>query len=189
MADGEQITLLLRRISEGDARAESDLYSAVYGELRRLAGWFLRRERPGHTLQATALVHEAYLRLIGQSGPEWKDRAHFFRVAASVMRHILVDYARQHQARKRGGQAHRVELDADLVISDQRCDFVLTIDEALTRLAKLDERQAEIVVMRFFGGMTEEEIGLILGVSTRTIKRDWSVAKAWLHAELASKSG
>jgi RNA polymerase sigma-70 factor, ECF subfamily len=186
MAGKTAITLLLRRASEGDADAQDSLYTAVYAELRQLAGWLLRRERAGHTLQATALVHEAYLRLITQTVTNWRDRAHFFHVAASVMRNILRDYARQHRALKRAGpQVEHVELDASLTVSDDRWDSLLSLDEALNRLSKLDERQARIVVMRYYCGMTEEEVGLVLGLSSRTVKRDWCVAKAWLKAELA----
>jgi RNA polymerase sigma factor (TIGR02999 family) len=189
MPSGTAITLLLQRVSGGDAEAEKNLYTAVYEELRKLAGRFVGRERPGHTLQPTALVHEAYLRLITQTKAAWEDRAHFFYVAACIMRRILTDYARQHCAEKRGG-AHlrRIELEACSAVSQDRSDTLLSLDQALERLAKLDERQARIVVMRYFGGMTEEEVALVLGLSSRTVKRDWSVAKAWLKAELRSGS-
>ena len=183
MGDGQQITVLLRRISSGDAGAEEELFTAVHGELRMLAGCFLRRERPGHTLQPTALVNEAYLRMLGSMGRDWTDHAHFFRVAARVMRRILVDYARQRTAAKRSALAPP-EIEAGMAISEEKLTAVLAVDRALRRLEKQDPRQAKIVEMRFFGGLTEEEISLILGTSARTVKRDWTAAKAWLKAEL-----
>jgi RNA polymerase sigma-70 factor (ECF subfamily) len=184
MENPGEITLLLHRLSAGEAGAEEQLFPLIYNQLRKLAGSFLRRERPGHTLQATALVHEAYLRMAGQYKLDWKGRAHFFGVAASVMRRILIDDARMHQAEKRGSGKGHLLLDEALVTSDENLDLLLSLDEALEHLAKQDPRQAKIVEMRFFSGLTEEEIGLILGLSERTVKRDWVVAKSWLQAEL-----
>ncbi len=188
MNEPANITLLLRRISSGDSTAEQLLFPLIYEELRKLAGSFFRRERPGHTLQATALVNEVYLRMAGQEKVDWKCRAHFFAVAASTMRRILIDHARRSGAQKRGARGHRIELDDGLIVSEEKLDLMVTIDEALDRLALQDERQAKIVEMRFFGGLTEEEIGLLLGLSERTVKRDWVVAKRWLRAELGSRS-
>lgn len=157
---------------------------AVYGELHKIAGRLLQRERTGHTLQATALVNEAYLQMVGDERLDWKDRSHFFAAAAQSMRHILVDYARRHKAAKRDGARQKVQLTDALAISDDRLEEVLAIDEALTRLAAWDARQCKVVEMRFFGGMTEEEIAEVLGVGRRTVSRDWNLARAWLHGEL-----
>ena len=184
MLEAGSITQLLEQLREGDERAESRLMQAVYPELRRIAARHLRGERPGHTLQPTALVHEVYLRLFGPSEINWEDRAHFFRLAASVMRHILVDRARNRKAEKRGGAAIRITLDEFFAASERMNDLVLQVDRALSRLSKLDPRQARIVEMRFFGGLSEEEIASVLDLSSRTIKREWAIAKAWLRAEL-----
>ena len=188
----EEITRLLIKLRDGSADARAALFEAVYPELRRRAARYLRTERPGHTLQATALVNEAYMELMGQAkAGDWKDRSHFFAVAAQAMRRILVDYARNRKAAKRDGGKVRVEFTDVLAVSEQRLDEVLAIDEALTRLAGWDARQCQIVEMRFFAGLTEEEIAEALGITARTVKRDWKVAKAWLHGELtaAAKSG
>jgi RNA polymerase sigma factor (TIGR02999 family) len=161
----------------------------VYDELRRLAGYYMRDERRGHTLQPTAVVHEAYLRLAGQDWAEWQDRAHFIGVAARQMRRILVDHARQHVAAKRGGTPVKVDLDAHPNgFSESKSAEILSVDEALARLRKLDSRQAEVVELRYFGGLTVEETASHLGVSTRTVKRDWSVGVLWLRAELAGEA-
>ncbi|HYZ84219.1 MAG TPA: sigma-70 family RNA polymerase sigma factor [Bryobacteraceae bacterium] len=182
------ITRLLQRLSEGDKLAEDALIPHVYEELRQMAKFHLLRERPGHTLQPTALVHEVYLRLTKRSSGGYHNRAHFFAMAAKVMRGLLVDYARQRKAEKRGGSVQRVELPDTLQVDDDKCDLILGVHTAIERLERRDERQARIVVMRFFGGLTEQEIALLLGVSQRTVKRDWVVAKAWLAAELRDQA-
>lgn len=177
------VTELLRRAASGDKQAEADLVPRVYRELHKLARAYLRGERPQHTLQATALVHEAYLRLVTKQDIEWQNRAHFFSVAGMTMRRILVDYARQRNASKRAGI--HISLDEDLAISADQCDLIAELDSALDRLATLNSRQARVVELRFFSGLTEEEIAEILQVSSRTVKRDWTVARAWLYGELS----
>ena len=180
------VTLLLRQVKAGDSAAESRLLELVYPQLRKIARQYLRRERTGHTLQPTALVNEAYMQLAGQMEKDWQNRSHFYAVAAQSMRRILVDYARQRNAAKRDGNRQRVELTDALAISGDRLDEILAIDEALKRLAEFDPRRSKVVEMRFFGGMTEDEAAEVLGVALRTVKRDWNVAKAWLHGELAA---
>jgi RNA polymerase sigma factor (TIGR02999 family) len=184
----EAITRMLGELRAGSKEAESRLIEAVYPELRRIAGHYLRAERPGHTLQATALVNEAWLQLVGQKDTDWQDRSHFFAVAAQLMRRILVDYARQKKAQKREGARQRVELTDGLAVSEERLDEIILIDEALNRLAEWDPRQCRVVELRFFSGLTENEVAEILGVAPRTVKRDWQVAKAWLHAEVNGKA-
>jgi RNA polymerase sigma-70 factor, ECF subfamily len=180
------VTLLLRQVKAGDSAAESRLLELVYPQLRRIARQHLRRERTGHTLQPTALVNEVYLQLAGQMEKDWQNRSHFYAVAAKLMRRILVDYARQKKAAKREGGRQQVELTEALSITRERLDEILAIDEALSRLAEFDPRRSKVVEMRFFGGMTESEAAEVLGVAPRTVKRDWNVAKAWLHGELAT---
>jgi RNA polymerase sigma factor (TIGR02999 family) len=158
----------------------------VYEELRRLAGHYLRLERPGHTLQPTALLHEAFLRLVGQREVVWQNRAHFFGIAAQMMRRILVDHARRKMAAKRDASAYRVELALPEGEAEDREPELLALDEALTQLEELDPRQARIVELRFFGGLTVEETAEVTGVSTRTVKREWRTARAWLRSELDS---
>jgi len=182
--DTGEVTRLLREVRSGDKEATSRLITAVYGELRQLAARAMRRERPGHTLQPTALVNEAFLRLVNQAAVEWKDRAHFFGVAARLMREILVDYARSHAAAKRGGL--KVTLDDGLLLSEGRLEEVIAWDEVLQRLEQLDRRQGRIVELRFFAGLNVEEVAEVLGISTPTVKREWASAKAWLHRELTS---
>ena len=184
----KEITRLLNEVRSGNRNAQSELMEAVYPELRRLAARLLRAERPGHTLQATALVNEAYMRLVGQSNIDWKDRVHFFAAAARSMRRILVDYARMHRARKRSGERQQVELTDALAISEDRLDLVLSIDELLTRLAEWDALQCSIVELRFFGGLTEDEVAEALGIGVRTVSREWSFARAWLYGELKRSS-
>jgi RNA polymerase sigma-70 factor, ECF subfamily len=179
-----EITRLLTEFRGGNIEAKSQLLEAVYPDLRRIARRCLRNERPNHTLQATALVNEAYLQLVGQLDKDWQNRSHFFSVAAQLMRRILVDYAREKKAAKRDGGRTRVELNDTLAITDERLEEVLVIDEALLRLAEWDARQSRVVELRFFGGMTEDEVAELLGVTPRTVRRDWNVAKAWLHGEL-----
>lgn len=182
----KNVTELLASLRRGDTESEEQLMQAVYPELRRLAAQYLRRERAGHTLQPTALVNEAWLRMGGQLGPDCRDRTHFFAMAASIMRHILVDHARRRQSRKRGAGAARVDLDDAVAFTTARPEEVIAIDEALERLAKLDARQARIVEMRFFSGLSVEETAQALELSTKTVKRDWAMARAWLHRELNS---
>ena len=179
-----EVTELLVRFREGDREAEAQLVSLVYKELRRLASRYLNRERGDHTLQPTALVHEVYLRLASESQPVWQNRAHFFGVAARLMRQILVDYARRHRTRKRGGANEKLTLDNVFAFTQEKSDEVVKLDEALGRLSEKDERQARIVEMKFFGGLSIEEIAEVLEISGRTVKREWMVARAWLHQEI-----
>jgi RNA polymerase sigma factor (TIGR02999 family) len=158
---------------------------AIYDELRRQAARYLRQERPGHTLQTTALIHEAYVRLVDQRNVQWQNRAHFFGIAAQMMRRILVDHARTKKRAKRGGSDIKVSLDDNAVaVKGQDLD-VVAVDEALSRLAKIDEQQSRVVELRFFSGLTVEETAEVMGISPATVKRDWSMAKAWLHRELS----
>ena len=180
----ENVTRLLGELKKGSKDAESQLLKLVYPELRRIARARLRGERPGHTLQPTALANEAYLQLAGQMGKEWQNRSHFYAVAAQLMRRILVDYARRKKAAKRDGNRHQVELTDEIAVSDDRLEEILIVNEALGRLAEFDPRCCKVVEMRFFGGMTEDEVAEVLQVAPRTVKRDWNVAKAWLHGEL-----
>ncbi len=181
----ENVTSLLTRMRHGDREAEEALLPLVYETLRKLAAQCMRRERLDHTLQPTALVHETYLRLLG-SGPEaWNSRSHFFAIATQTMRRLLVDHARAHLAAKRGGLQKRVELDDRLLYAEDHPAELLSLDEALQRLAVLDQRQARVVELRFFGGLSVEETAEILGVSSKTVKRDWSMARAWLHGEVS----
>ncbi len=182
----KQISELVDDASRGHAEAMSALLPVVYQELRRVAAGYLRRERPGQTLQATALVHEAYLRLLREQQVSWQNRAHFCAIAANSMRQILVERARARNAAKRGGGLHRITLD-DAVAPAQADDAALDIDaldQALTRLATLDAQQARLVELRYFGGLTIDETAEVLGVSPATVKRSWVVAKAWLRKEL-----
>jgi RNA polymerase sigma factor (TIGR02999 family) len=175
---------LLDRWREGDRRAFEELVPLVYGELRRLARHYLRKERSDHTLQSTALVHEAYLRLAGEKSPQWQNRAHFFGIAANIMRRILVEHARSHGAEKRGGGASRVTLD-DAVSLSVRTDLdIIELDRALSELAELDNRQSSIVEMRFFGGLSIEDVAEVLKISPATVKREWVTARAWLRRSM-----
>lgn len=179
------VTVLLLELKRGNREAEGLLIPLVYKELRRIARTYLRRESKDHSLQPTALVHEAYLRLIDIKEIDWQGRAHFFAVAATVMRRILVDHARATRARKRGNGWDAVSLNEAILPSPQRAPEILALDEALSKLAELDHRQSKIVELRFFAGMSEEEAGQALGISARTVKRDWRIAKAWLFKELS----
>jgi RNA polymerase sigma factor (TIGR02999 family) len=179
-ASGE-VTQLLDRLNAGDSEALETLLPLVYNELRRLAGWFLAKERPGHTLQATALVHEAYVKLVGQREVNWQNRSHFFGVAAQAMRRILVDRARAHLTAKRGGAQQPVSLDEALVIEAEPSLDLIALDRALDELAARDPQEARVVELRFFGGFTVEETASLLGISESTVKRDWRHARAWLH--------
>jgi RNA polymerase sigma factor (TIGR02999 family) len=185
-APRQHVTQMLIDWSKGDTDAPQRLMPLVYEELRQLAHQYLQRERPDHTLQATGLVHEAYLRLVDQSTTTWQNRAHFFGVAARLMRRILVDYARSHRAAKRGGNWDKLAFDEALAPSDERSVDLIALDDALKDLGALDSRQSQIVELRFFGGLTVEEVGEVLEVSPRTVKREWRMAKAWLRREIMS---
>jgi RNA polymerase sigma-70 factor, ECF subfamily len=182
-----QVTLLLARLREGNQDAASELVPLVYGELRRMARAYMQRERPNHTLGATALVHEAYMRLVGDESAHWQNRAHFFAIAAHSMRQVLLDYARRRHADKRGGvNARKVDIDAELLIAPEKLEDVIAIDEALERLATIDPRQSRLVELRFFAGLSVEEAAEVMGISSVTVKREWRSAKAWLYRELAA---
>lgn len=172
---------------QGDQAAREALIPLVYDELRRLARRHLRRERPDHTLQSAALVNEAYLRLISQEQPNWQNRAHFFGVAAQIMRHILVDHARNRAAAKRGAGAPRLSLDAEVALPQGREMDLVVLDDALNHLADLDPKQSRLVELRFFGGLSIEETSVVLGVSPATVKREWATARAWLQREMKRK--
>ncbi|HEX8072229.1 MAG TPA: sigma-70 family RNA polymerase sigma factor [Pyrinomonadaceae bacterium] len=187
MTSQTSVTQLLADLRNGDQAALDALLPQVYDELRRLADHYLRQERPDHTLQATALVHEAYLRLVDQTNISWQNRAHFFSVAAQVMRHILVDHARKAHAEKRGGGARRLSLDEAVSFFEQRDVNLVALDEALTELAALDAQQSRIVELRFFGGLTIEQIAEVLKITPGTVRYDWRMAKAWLHRALAAR--
>jgi RNA polymerase sigma factor (TIGR02999 family) len=179
----------LGRLTAGDSAAAAEVVPFIYGELRRLATHYMAHERPHHTLQTTALVHEAYLRLVDQRQACWRNRAHFYGAAAQVMRRILVDHARARQAEKRGGDAEHLSLDEALTFSDSQSQELVRLDEALARLAKLDPRQSRVIELRFFAGLSVEETAEVMRISPKTVKRDWSVARAWLHRELRSGTG
>jgi RNA polymerase sigma factor (TIGR02999 family) len=179
------ITTQLQAWGAGEPAAHERLFPLVYGELRRIAHRQLRHERSGHTLDTTALVHEAYLRLAGQASAEWADRSHFFAVAANAMRRILVDYARRYRTEKRGGAPQQVSLTDTMLVAEARADTLLAVDEALTELARIDPRLSRVVECRFFAGLTEDETAEILGVTARTVRRDWTKAKGWLHRTLS----
>ena len=180
----DEITRILQALSEGDREAPEKLMPLVYDELRRLASGYMRRERSEHTLQATALVHEAYLRLVDQTQIDWKGRAHFFSIAARLMRQILVDHARERNAAKRGGGVTKLALDEAISFAaDNEIDLV-ALNDALNALAAFDSQQARIVELRFFGGLTIEDTAEVLKVSAATVKREWGLAKAWLRREI-----
>lgn len=183
----QDVTRLLREWGLGDANAAGELFPIVYAELRRLARRYMRHERPDHTLQSTALIHEAYLRLAKQKGAEWKNRGQFFAVAAQMMRRILVDYARSRAYQKRGGALTNVlpvDVEQNAVIVPERGAELVALDSALERLAAFDARKAKVVELRYFGGLEAQEIADVLGISAVTVTRDWKMAKAWLRQEL-----
>ena len=182
------VTQLLVRWRDGDREALEALMPLVYDELRRLAHHYLRQERSDHTLQSTALVHEAYLRLAGQNPPQWQNRAHFFGIAAHIMRQILVEYARGRSAAKRGGSACRLTLDEAVALPQQMDVDVVELDKALTGLAELDAQQSRIVELRFFAGLTIEDTSEVLGISPATVKRDWVTARAWLYRAMTGEA-
>jgi RNA polymerase sigma factor (TIGR02999 family) len=186
-ASSERVSKLLLNWGQGDQGAREALIPLVYDELRRLARRYLRRERPNHTLQSAALVNEAYLRLIRQEQPKWQNRAHFFGVAAQLMRHILVDHARNRAAAKRGAGAPRLTLDPDIALPQERDVDLIALDDALNQLAALDPQQSRLVELRFFGGLSIEETSVVLGVSPATVKREWATARAWLQREMRNK--
>ena len=179
-----EITQLLRELTHGDDDAAGELFPLVYGELRAIAHGRLRNEPAGHTLNTTALVHEAYLKLVNQDRVDWQNRAHFFAVAARAMRRILIDYAVARKAQKRGGERRKVPLDEVVIMADQRSDELLALDEALRRLETINERHGRVIECRFFAGMSIEETAEALDISPATVKRDWTLARAWLHREL-----
>lgn len=181
--DRSQTTRLLKAMHAGDRAAAEELLPLVYAELHRVANAYMRRERPDHTLQPTALINEAYVRLI-QEDIEWNSRAHFVGLAAHVMRRVLVDYARTRNAEQRGGKAQRVELKSQLAISPERLDEVSLLNDALERLEKINPRQARVVELRYFGGLSVEQIAATLGIAARSVKRDWALARIWLYEEL-----
>ena len=180
----QSVSYLLHRWSGGDRAALDQLLPLVYDELHRMARRYMQQQPDGHTLQTTALIHEAYLRLMGQEEKYWENRAHFFGVAAQAMRHILVDYARARQTAKRGGEARTVTLEEAVFVSDERAAEVVALDDALVELARLAPRQSSVVELRYFGGLSVTEIAEVLQVSTDTVTRDWNQAKAWLYRAL-----
>lgn len=188
METSGDITLLLMKAQSGDGIAAANLMPLVYAELKKLAIHYMNNERDGHTLQPTALVNEAYIKLVDHTRINWKSRSHFIGVAAQLMRQVLIDHARQQQALKRGGKAKQfIELDENHVFSPVQSDVLLDLDDALERLATLDKRQCEIVTLRFFGGLSVEETAEVLGIAPRTVKLHWSLARAWLHREMRNK--
>jgi len=186
MEIGHEVTEILREWQEGDEEAPDRLFPLVYDELRTRAARYLARERTDHTLQPTALVHEAYLRLVEDSSSRAENRLHFFAIASRVMRQVLVDHARSHNAEKRGGAAARMSIDSVEIGSEEVLGDILQLDEALERLGTLDKRKLDVVEMRFFGGLKETEIAEILQVNEKTVRRDWQFAKVWLYQELAN---
>ena len=183
-----EITHLLAEWSSGNQAALDKLYPLVYDELRRMAHRYMSRERKGHTLQTTALINEAYLRLVEQRNVTWANRAHFFGIAAQIMRRVLIDYARRYEYAKRGAGAQRVSLEETAFVARERARELIALDEALERLAKIDPRRSRVVELRFFGGMANEEIAAVLKISENTVTRDWNMARAWLYKELAGST-
>lgn len=182
-----EVTQLLYQWRAGDLKALEQLIPLIQPELQRLAQHYMSRERPGHTLQATVLLDNAYLQLADETQPLWQNRAHFFAVAAQLMRRIMVDHARQRQAQKRGGDAIRVSLDECAAVTQARADKLLALDEAMENLATFDSRKAQVVEMRYFGGLTNDEIAEVLNVHVNTVMRDWAAARAWLLAALSGE--
>jgi RNA polymerase sigma factor (TIGR02999 family) len=187
MPSATNVSQLLVGWNQGDQGALNQLLPLVYAELRRLARRSLRHERPNHTLQTTALVHEAYMRLVDQKSANWQNQVQFFAVASQLMRRILVDYARNHHAAKRGGGAAKLSLDEAMIVSGDRGADLMALDESLNNLAAMDPHQGRLVELRVFGGLTVEETAEALGVSPRTVKREWSIAKAWLHGQISKQ--
>lgn len=187
-ATSHEVTQWLIEWGNGDQAALDRLMPLVHGELRQMARRYMSRQNPGHTLQTTALINEAFVKLVGQSDKHFQNRSHFFGVAAQAMRHILVDYARSKQYAKRGGDAPMVSLDEALTVSEERAAELVALDDALKELAKVDERKCRVVELRYFGGLSVEETAEVLKVSAITVMRDWSMAKAWLYRELSKDS-
>lgn len=184
-----EVTQLLLAWRAGEAEALEQLTPLVYAELHRLAARYMRREQPDHTLQASALVNEAFVRLIEHPQINWQNRAHFFGLAAQMMRHILLDYARTRTRAKRGGGAQQVELDETAIVSEPRAKELIALDDALTDLAAFDARKCQLVELRFFGGLSNEEVAEVMGMSLRTVEREWQRAKIWLHHAISKKEG
>jgi RNA polymerase sigma-70 factor, ECF subfamily len=187
ISSSQGITQLLLAWSNGDQEALEKLTPLVYAELHRLAKFYMVRERTGHTLQTTALIHEAFLRLIDWKNVRWQNRAHFFGVAAQVMRRILVDFARSRQSIKRGNGTQQISLDEAITIHEDRSAELIALDDALKSLAEIDRRKSEIIELRFFGGLSAEETAEVLNVSLRTVEREWNLARTWLYRELRGK--
>ncbi len=183
-----EITQLLAAWREGNQAALDELYPLVYGELHRLARRYMSRERKGHTLQTTALINEAYVRLVDQRNVQWANRSHFFAISAQIMRRILIDHARRHAYAKRGGGARQVSLDETATMAQNDFSEFLRLDEALKSLAELDPRRSQVVELRYFGGLNNEEIAGVLKISENTVIRDWNMARAWLHRQLAGSA-
>jgi len=188
MAAAGETTQLIRKIRQGDPQAREELWDRLYPELHRRAERYCRSERKGHTLSPSGLIHEAYFALTEQPDKDWQNRAHFIAVASKAMRHILVDYARSHRADKRAGAHQQISFNEEFVLAPERAEQMLALDEALARLEQLDPRQSRIVELRFFGGLSEKETAEVLSIGVRTVTREWSMAKAWLHGELKSPS-
>lgn len=185
--DGE-ITQMLLELTDGNKEVVNQILPHIYDELRRLAGSYLRRERSDHTLQPTALVHEAYMKLIDQNRVKWQNRAHFFGIAAQVMRRILMDHARKHTAEKRGGDAEVLPIEEEiLIVSEDRSSNLIALNDALDELAKMDPDKAKIVELRYFGGLSIEETAEVMGVSVPTVNRHWKMAKTWLYSQLVNE--
>ncbi len=183
----KEITQLLKRCGEGDELAIEQLMPLVYDELHRMAKKFMSSRRSDETLQTTALIHEAYLKLVGKEKQSWTNRAHFFNIAAQSMRHILIDYLRNRQSQKKGGMIQKVHLDEAILVSKERAIGLVELDEALKRLAELDERKSRVVELKYFGGLANEEIAEVLKVTKRTVIRDWQFARSWLLSELSNQ--
>jgi RNA polymerase sigma-70 factor, ECF subfamily len=183
-----QITELLAEWSGGNQAALDELYPLVYDELHRLARRYMSRERKGHTLQTTALINEAYVRLVDQRNVQWANRSHFFAISAQIMRRILIDHARRHQYAKRGGGAQQVSLDESAIVALEDLSEILRLDEALQSLAELDPRRSRVVELRYFGGLNNEEIAGVLNISENTVIRDWNMARAWLYRQLSGSA-
>ncbi|HEY9503792.1 MAG TPA: sigma-70 family RNA polymerase sigma factor [Pyrinomonadaceae bacterium] len=183
-----EITQLLDKWSSGNQSALDELYPLVYDELHRLASRYMSRERKGHTLQTTALINEAYVRLVDQRNVHWANRSHFFAISAQIMRRILIDHARSHAYAKRGGGQQKVSLDETATLQVSRAAALISLDEALLSLAEIDKRRSQVVELRYFGGLSNEEIAQALGISPNTVTRDWNMARAWLYQQLAGST-
>jgi len=188
MAKSTDVTALLQALDSEDDEVVDALFDRVYDELHDLAHRQLQRLKPGQTLNTTALVHEAYLKLVDQSEAEWEDRTHFFAVSATAMRHVIINYARKQSAQKRGGEVTHVEFNERIMAPQEGAEALITVDRALDRLAERDERMARVVELKFFGGLTQKESAAVLDVSTRTVRRDWTAARAWLSKALSEAS-